>query len=367
MFPFDSFPFNLLYIRILIFFQMKYSRLLYIFILIICSSVAYAMPPQLTPRLFANPPHRVIRTCCAFGSDLQLWIIPIWKYTAITSVEELGPHGYLGNSGEGNGIIYTMRGGFVDMGHLRDQADWTAFLYSRIEDAKGKGNFKIHLGKEGGAKDLNLNIPKDITIDDAVKLAGRIAYDLSVWHEIASWYGCSVIPFVPERYSSFSIEDPYSNLLGATLGMEAIKSNLPYEEAMTQLIKNTMETIGAVASQKETYMAMEAVRDIWWTRRVHLPNRKIMLVRQMGVYSCQQPWLIPGWSTNNLPSFDLNVPDKTDDGNSLNKFYELDFKLNFKFPVKEIFGKSKNRRATQLDFDQFITNINKEMELDKIN
>ena len=335
-------------------------------VLIFCYSAACALPPNLSPKLLATPPHRVIRTCCAFGSDLQLWIIPIWKYTAISGLDELGPHGYLGNSAEGNGIIYTRRGGFIDMGHMRDEADWTAYLYSRIEMAKGKGKTLIHLGHEGGSKDLNLDIPEEISTDDAIKLAGRIAYDLSVWHEIASWYGCSVIPFVPERYSSFSIEDPYSNLMGATLGMEAIKSTLPYEEAMSQIIHSTMVILGASVTQKETYNAMEAVRDIWWTRSKHLPDRRIMLERQMYVYGCQEPWLIPGWSTNNLPSYDLNVPEMTVDGRPLNNYYELEFELNFKFPVKEIFASKNHRRATQADFNQFISHISKEMESDRL-
>ncbi|MDP3432015.1 MAG: DUF4056 domain-containing protein [Bacteroidota bacterium] len=76
-----------------------------------------------------NKPHRIIRTCCSFGSEMQLMGIP-------------------------------------------------------------------------GIK---------LTDNDLVNLAGKIAYDLSVWHEIATWFGASTIPFVPERYSSFSVEDVYSN------------------------------------------------------------------------------------------------------------------------------------------------------------
>src|SRR5665647_3519774 len=109
---------------------MKLSKLLAIIALIFYSTVVWSEPPNLSTRLLLSPPHRVIRTCCAFGSDLQMIMVPIFKYTDITSVDQLGPHGYLGNAGEGNGIIYTRRGGFVDMGHLRDQADWTAYPVS---------------------------------------------------------------------------------------------------------------------------------------------------------------------------------------------------------------------------------------------
>lgn len=343
---------------------MKFTKLVYSLILIFCGTVVWAEAPDLSTRPLSLPPHRVIRTCCAFGSDLRLMIVPILKYTDISSVDQLGPHGYLGNAGEGNGIIYTQRGGFIDMGHLRDQADWTAYIYSRILLARENGNLTIHLGREGGSKLLNLYVPNDLSDDNAVQLAGRIAYDLSIWHEIATWYGSSTVPFMPERYSSFSIEDPYSNLLGVTIGMQAIKSGLPYEEAMTKLIGNTLETMGAVTSENETYLAMEAVRNIWWTRSKHLPSRKVLLERQLGVYSCLEPWLVPGWAGSNMSSYDLSVPEKTSDGQSLDRFYELDFKLNYKFPVKEIFATRADRRVTQADFGQFIKHIERDVEVD---
>ena len=338
------------------------SRLIYIAILIFCSSVVWAEAPYLATRALSSPPHRIIRTCCAFGSDLQLMLVPILRYTDITSVDQLGPHSYLGNVGEGNGIIYTRRGGFVDMGHLRDQADWTAYLYSRILLAKEKGNLNIHLGREGGQKLLNLNIPADMSLDDLCQLAGRIAYDLSVWHEIASWFGSSTVPFIPERYSSFSIEDPYSNLLGVTIGIAAIKSGLPYEEAMTYLIGNMLETLGAVSSENETYEAMDAVRNIWWTREKHLPSRNILLERQLGVYLCLEPWRVPGYVDKTVASYDLAVPDKTSDGRQLDNFYTLDFKLNYKFPVKEIFALKTGRTVTQADFGQLIDHIARELD-----
>ncbi len=315
--------------------------------------------------LISTPPHRVTRTCCAFGSDLQLLIIPVFKYTDITSVDQLGPHCYRGNQHEKNGIIYTQRGGFVDMGHVRDMADWTAYLYSQVTLLKGKGNSAIHLGREGGLKILRFDIPSDIVEDDALKLAGRIAYDLSVWHEIATWYGSSSVPFMPERYSSFSFEDPYSNLLGVTLGIKAIKSNLPYENAMDNLIGSTLEMLGAVASEDDTYKAMEEVQNIWWTRSKHLPNRNILIKRQLNVYSCLEPWLVPGWSEKPVASYDLKVPELASSGKLLSSFYELDFKLNYKFPLKEIFESKIDRKVTQADFGLLINHIASDLMIGK--
>jgi hypothetical protein len=327
-------------------------------IFLFTAALLKATPPDFSIKPYINPPHRIIRTCCAFGSDLKLWIIPGIKLTEITCIQNMGPHKYLGNSREGNGILYTKRGGFIDLGHLRDQADWTAYIYSQILLSQKKGEIDLQLGREGGLKTLKLTVPPDLEQSDAMLLAGRVAYDLSVWHEIATWFGCSSIPFVPERYSSFSIEDPYSNLLGVTLGMKALKNKLPYEQAMTSLLQQTLDSIGVVSSIDDTYNAMEAVRNIWWSRDKALPSRKILIERQLNVYSPQKPWLVPGFSDEN--PYELQVPKYTQDRRPLADFYQLEFRLNGKFNTKEIFA-AKKKNITQNDFETLLTCIEKQL------
>jgi hypothetical protein len=340
---------------------MNKSRALLAVVLLLSFVDLRAIPPDLSAKPLSYPPHRVIRTCCAFGSNLKIWIIPGVKYNDITSVENLGPHQYLGNANEGNGILYSKRGGFIDMGHLRDQADWTAYLYSQILVSQHNGEVVLNLGREGGLKTLKLHVPADLDRSDAALLASRIAYNLSIWHEIATWFGSSSVPLVSERFSSFSIEDTYSNLLGATLGMKAIESELPYEKAMSLLIRQTLDTLGVVINGDETYMAMEAVRNVWWTRDKHLPNWKMMIERQVNVYTCQVPWLVPGWGDGEAVPSDLEVPQMTKNGRSLENFYELDLKLNFKFPFKSIFASRTNRVITQADFGTLIARVEKDL------
>jgi hypothetical protein len=210
-----------------------------------------------------------------------------------------------------------------------------------------------------------LDIPSDIQDEDALKLAGRIAYDLSVWHEIATWYGSSSVPLMPERYSSFSIEDPYSNLLGVSLGIKAIQNSLPYETAMDNLISTTLEMLGAVSTEEDTYKAMEEVQNIWWTRSKHLPSRNILIKRQLNVYSCLEPWLVPGWTDKPVVSYDLKVPEMASNGKLLSSFYELDLTLNYKFPVKDIFSSKIGRKVTQADFGLLINHISKDLMIGK--
>jgi hypothetical protein len=320
-----------------------------------------AKAPEFPANQPNKKPHRIIRTCCAFGTDMQMAAIPGIKLTEITGLEKIGTHHYLGDASEENGIIYTRRGGFIDMGHLRDQIDWMAYIYVQLKENKTKGTFSMLIGHEGGEKNLSVQIPSNLKDIDLVLLAGKIAYDLSVWHEIATWFGASTIPFVPERYSSFSIEDAYSNLLGVTIGIQALQSELPYEEAVTGIISRTLKDLNAVTNEAETYLAMEQVRNIWWTNEKRFPSSKVLLQRQVQVYPCLQPWLVPGWASPSQDPMELKVPEYASTGDTLNSLYQLKFKLNFKFPFKKMFPDRKERTITQNDFARLLTEVGSEL------
>ncbi len=343
------------------------SALLTTFLFLLSANCSWAKQPMLSSKKMATPPPRIIRTCCSFGAEMKMIGVPGFKLTEVIGINDLGNHKYLGDKKkrEGNGIIYTKNGGFIDMGHVRDQADWTAYLYNLIIENKDEGKILKVLGHEGGLKTLSLMIPSDITKKTARQLAGKIAYDLSVWHEIATWYGASSIPFVPERFSSFSVEDAYSNLLGATLGMMAIESELPYEEAMTDLINEAMVYLEAVPTEAETITAMEAVRNIWWTRERKLPSKHILLKRQFDVYPTVAPLLIEGYSEGNPIDFKLAIPQLTETGHFLSNYYALSFKLNQKVPFRKLFPNRKKRQISQADFPFLIQAIQKDIFLDK--
>jgi len=333
-----------------------------IFITLIFSlSNLYGKAPVFKSESYDLKPHRIIRTCCSFGTEMEMVAIPGIKLTEITSLNKIGTHHYLGDQSEENGIVYTRRGGFIDMGHLRDQADWTAYLYLQLSKNKSAGKLEMILGYEGGEKTLNVKIPASMNDNDLILLAGKITYDLSVWHEIATWFGASTIPFIPERYSSFSIEDAFSNLLGVNIGIKALQSELPYEQAVTKIIDETLRNMDVVSNEAETYLAMESVRDIWWTRERKLPSSRVLLKREIQVYPCLQPWLVPGWKSDNNEPIELKVPEFTAGGDSLNDLYELEFRLNYKFPFRKIFPERKDRNITQNDFDRLLARVATEL------
>jgi hypothetical protein len=333
-------------------------------LIILAKSITALGLPLKKSKALLNAPPRIIRTCCSFGSEVKVTGIPFLKVSDISSIEKLGPHKYLGDDLENNGIIYTKKGGFIDIGHLRDQADWTAYLHFQMM-SKTSDNLVLELGREGGQKRLEIcdaNISNPL---DKILLAGKIAYTLSVWHEISTFYGASYIPMVPERYSAFSIEDAYSNLLGVQIGMEAIQSSLPYEEAVTKLLTAKLKALGVVNSLEETIDAMEAVEGYWWTREAKLPSKNILLRREFDLETRLVPWLLEDIEHTNVCNETLYPPKYTVDGTPLDTFFELNIQLNSKFPVKKIFGRDENGIITQHDFNILIEEAKRKSELDE--
>ncbi len=329
--------------------------LFFVFCILTFPTVTFAKAPLFTDTELLHPPANVIRTCCAFGVDLSIARIPFVKKTDIVGINDIGIHHYLGSKDEGNGIIYTKRGGFIDLGHLRDYADWTAYLYNFIQSNMGsEDTLVLNLGSEGGNKAIILHDLQKLDNHQVSELAAKIAYDLSVWHEIATWFGASFIPMVPERYSSFSPEDLYSNLLGTKLGMQAINSDLEYNEAMTNLLNATLDSLEAVTETDQTFAAMEQVENIWWTRKKALPSGKILLQRYIDKESYLIPWLLPDNEEINTYCI-LSKPDP-----ELSAFYEFSITLNKKFQQETMDSTQIGNTITQNDFSWIISLVEEE-------
>ncbi len=328
---------------------MKYTFCIF---LLVATQTFAKLPANMDTK---NPPKKVIRTCCSFGVDVKVALMPFVKVTDVSSIDALGSHKYLGDKEENNGIIYTRKGGFIDMGHLRDIADYTTYLYALIKENRQNGIIDFKLGKEAGLKTISLNIPKDFSDKDIANLAGRIAYDLSVWHEISTWYGSSYIPFVPERYSSFSIEDAYSNLLGVYLGIKSILGEEEYEEEMTNNILAALRNLEAVSSLEETKEAMNSVKDIWWSGTAKFPSKNVLIKRQFEILGRVSP-IVLDEDLKGDGEHDLDVPYLSSNGSELNDYYSLEIKASFKIPVRKVFGSGfKDRYINQNDFQALIS------------
>jgi hypothetical protein len=218
----------------------------------------------------------------------------------------LGNHSYGSGTSERNGIVYTCRGGHVDITHLRKLADWTAYLASRLQDALllDRTEFSYRMW-EPSVYHVRIAYPADwgnlvgvgkeaIAHEVAIELAQYLAFHCGTWHEILTWFGYRGIGIWPEYQSAFSWEDNYSNLLGCRIGAAALQDpNRDFDAAMTALLQEELHALGVQPSPM-AYRAAEAVRGWWFTSGLwtcKIIKRHFDIGQDDGYVT---PWPIPG-------------------------------------------------------------------------
>ena len=295
--------------------------------------IQHKVTPELVARTLDEPGHvpdrpedvpefpvRVeLRPCCAFGTDLQASLgpipIPFFSIENITSVDGLGPHRYdsgaFSTSGsstknaftsEKNGLIYSCRGGFIDTAHVRDYADWTLFWAATIWRSSVTGA-TIELPPEGGKRRVIIRPLPPKMVESlgvrraAIGLAQWIAFQLSVWHEIATAYGWAAIDLYPEYVSAFSPEDLYSNLLGIKIGggllMQpgAAATDSLYDQNMDLWLHTTLRYLDPVSAPAGK-AASHLVDGVWWDPAARLPDPHLVRRRNLDAGNEIAPWQI---------------------------------------------------------------------------
>ena len=221
----------------------------------------------------------------------------------------LGGHAYE-NPGlwERNGIVYTCRGGFVDITHVRKLTDWTAFLAYRIREAilANRTEFAFRM-LEPSVYHVQIEYPEDweqlapsakpeATAEVSVRLGSYLAYTVSVWHEMLTWFGYKGAGFYPEYVSSFSWEDCYSNALGCRIAETALRDpDQEFNQAVTQLLNSELVRL-SVQPEPAAWVAGRAVYRNWFTGNYfwyHMVKRNFDVGLDDGVIT---PWLAPGMS-----------------------------------------------------------------------
>ena len=261
---------------------------------------------------------RRLRPCCAFGQGLGFQVafvsLPGFRLDNVLDAERLGRHRYDSGmvgirngmrrafiSEEKNGLVYTRRGGFVDLAHVRAYADWTIFLAHRVR-ALLPGGGLIELPDEGGRRVVVVEPVEPAWLEQqgrervAVAVAQWLSYQLSVWHEAATWYGWSSVAIFPERVSAFSPEDLWSNLFGvqlagAILDAEGARSERQYETNMDAALPEALRRLHAV-SEECSRVAAAHVDGFWWDSRERLPSADVVIRRNFAVGPTLVPWRV---------------------------------------------------------------------------
>ncbi|WP_404684644.1 DUF4056 domain-containing protein [Raoultella terrigena] len=286
--------------------------------------------PRVTPVVGQLAPPESLRPCCAFGYDLQVRAIgvpiPVYQIGNVLTLDTLGEHHYndsalgavknlVGLSDEKNGLIYTRHGGFIDIAHVRDTADYTFYLYSRIYPNLGQSG-RIFYSEELGVRRVQLNAfmpPASVSarVTIAAWLAGHLAYEIAQWHEIAQWYGFQSVPGFSEEISAFSPEDLYSNLLGARLAIDVILQGHAgsvddYNRAMTDALKKVLVKL-MVAPRSETEKMFRQLDGDWWNSHRRVPDKFLVLKRNYDLRANRLPTPVP---FERAEPYRLTMPEK---------------------------------------------------------
>jgi hypothetical protein len=207
---------------------------------------------------------------------------------------------------EHDGIIYTCRGGHIDITHVRKAADWTAYLAYHCRETllsnRTQLSFKM---REPSRYHVRFQYPpewRDLPEDSRREIAGELSIGLgaylgyigSVWHEILTWYGFKTSGVYPEYRSAFSWEDNYSNALGAHVGALALRDpNREYVDAATYYIDCELRRLD-VQSPEIAEQAARNVRDAWYKGGLFVCD---MTRRHLDIGlddDTVTPWLLPG-------------------------------------------------------------------------
>lgn len=285
-----------------------------------------------------------LRPCCAFGYDLQAKLgpvlVPFYTISNVLTAADLGEHVYndsfwfgaaevIGLSNENLGLIYSRHGGFIDIAHVRDTADYTYYLFTQIYPHLGNARMLI-LSDELFSRRIQFRhfIPPQDPAERytlSVYLAARLAFRLAAWHEIAQWYGYHSVPGFPEEISAFTPEDLYSNLLGARLAITLLLqghggSVADFNRGMEGILPQALAQLDAQPAAVTRQM-FDSIDGLWWDKRQRVPEKFLVLRRDYSVSDDRLPsqpeqetaagarLALPqyyrGWSLADLASFEL--------------------------------------------------------------
>jgi hypothetical protein len=242
-----------------------------------------------------EPPHHM-RPCCAFGMDLEVDFagmhVPLFQVGNVIAVDQLGSHAYALTDGamevEGNGLLYSCRGGWIDTAHVRENADNVLFLALRIAAGLGSETTIVIPGHGATTTIVVAPIPAAvIEREGALAVAGVLAawtaYRISIWHEVATWYGYEMIGGFSEKPSAFSPEDLYSNALGIRLALAILaehrfRTDEEYGLAFSTFLEEALRRI-EVQPVETSRAVMDALDGRWWDSSRRLPDNMLVTRR----------------------------------------------------------------------------------------
>lgn len=266
---------------------------------------------------------------------------------------------------EGTGMLYTLRGGHIDLAHVRGPADQTKQAYDRAYSCivNGKKSFTVKPAWERITNKVVftypsnwMNTPKaqrqQIARAIALKVAPVVGYNSSLYHEMLTWKGAKFFLIEPEFKSSFSWEDLYSNILGCWVAVDAIKAGGDFNKTFTKLLNEELQRLQVVSKDKAVQIT-QSVHGKWYTSAS-------LIKRNMDSYLDDDisPCIVPGYSSAPPIAYPLPNLDGIDQYGIKIKYTVNSFFLENE-TLKKIAGTSEALQPLK-DFKPIMINCQKE-------
>lgn len=199
-----------------------------------------AIRDQLVRPMLAVVPLAIpFRPCCMFGPSPAKFV----------DLSKLGAHK---GADEAQGIVYTGRAGFMDLGHLRETCDITEFVWTRLQGSGGSPTIIPTFQGEA-------SIIKPVPHDKWPAVAQAIANDDALGHEIWSYDEHS---FPGQHNSAFSPEDLCSNFVGTVVARMAIGEGGVFARKVDAKLSAVLKGLLA-QTLAETEKAFNKVKTRW--------------------------------------------------------------------------------------------------------
>lgn len=206
---------------------------------------------------------------------------------------------------EVTGIVYTRRGGFIDLGHVRDNIDNTYYYYRRLLNQRQR-SFPPAGYDEGLVRVLE-PIPADLVAD----VASCMAFDESIFHEMETYWD--------EQFNSaFSPEDLTSNFLGTLIGANAIRridnDDRLFDRRVTEELRTVIDLLWPT-SVDDALAAFVRVENDWVDAVPIVSDVFIPPALQSGYlrrrnFDCfpVRPWVLSNPDTQVFPQWPQEIP-----------------------------------------------------------
>lgn len=201
--------------------------------------------------------------------------------------DNLGSHSFVISLNEKNGMVYTCKAGFIDIGHVREAADRTAYIAKVVKQNLMKGNTEFSFKVIEPSRYLvtvsypngwgeKTDVQKEAVAKEAsIQMGQFFAHKSLVWHEILTWYGFASTGIFPENISSFSCEDTYSDLLGTDLAATCLRNqNGNYNQSITAMIYQALDRLDVQPSEVAMQAAKKVKGDWYETEKLFFVDMK---------------------------------------------------------------------------------------------